>query len=346
MGDSHFASSIFPPHPSVFQGAIRGKIISEKCGFDAYQKQIDNITERGDLWESIGGPEGYGKLRIKGPIIAEKKEGIVKEFFPVPLDISMRLMEEPASLVQFDIEGFIPLKKVCPQDGKGNFIDKDTLVQYLKRQPISPEEKDIFWREERTGIKIGPYRTAEEGMLYTAEFIRMAKDMGFVLYVDGVDSLLLPEGLLALGGKARAAHYEKINNREEIIAKEEIKNSLMDCDGFKLYLATPAIFKGGWKPDFVGDDNKGNYNGLSFEFVTADLEKPLYIGGFDVRNKQPKPLRRAVPPGSVYYFKPMKRNTMKEIAEKVIETFHEKCISYFDHEIGFGLCFVGGWKYV
>jgi len=353
MGEAHLAKSVFPPGPSVFQGAIRSRIISDKCGFDKYNEQVKNCS---GLFKAIGGPDksgkqSYGKLRIKGPLIAKRDGGEIKEYFPRPLDINLSPVEKKLSRITFSSAGgsqdFIPLKtKKCEdEDEKKNgidkidFIEKEVLIRYLKRDDNNLsglENKEIFSTESRVGIQLGDTGTTKEGMFYTAGYIRLEKGFGFILYVSGVDDLLKESGMLALGGKRRAAFFEKKEDETIIIDGNEIEESLSECNGFKIYLATPAMFKKGWKPD-IGDE---------FELVTADIGKALYIGGFDVLNNRPKTLRRAVPAGSVYYFKPKNGQTMENIANKVIDMFHEKCISDYDSEIGFGLCFVGGWKYV
>lgn len=350
MGGSHIAKSLFPPGPGVFQGAIRSRIISDNGGFKDYK------NGKNDLLEAIGGPDSngkqsYGKLRIKGPIIAKKEESNYVEYFPLPLDISFAPAEDKPDRIKYDLENFRPLttrdKKKIDEDEINEteipeYIKKEELANYLKCELVDVKKlkKDnIHYPEDRVGIKLGDTGTAEEGMFYTAEYIRLEKGFGFTLYVSGVDRLLKDSGMLALGGKRRAAFFEKIAG-EKIVSNEQvddIRKVLKESDGFKLYLATPAIFKNGWKPEI---DNE-------FELVTADIGKAHYIGGFDVLNNRPKNLRRAVPAGSVYYYRLKNKEKMDENTAKVVlDMFHEKCISEYDKEIGNGLCFVGGWKYV
>jgi CRISPR-associated protein Cmr3 len=53
---------------------------------------------------------------------------------------------------------------------------------------------------------------------------------------------------------------------------------------------------------------------------------------------KPKPMYRAVPEGSVYYFKLLDNSE----EERVREAFHLKNISDINAEEGFGLALVGG----
>ena len=61
------------------------------------------------------------------------------------------------------------------------------------------------------------------------------------------------------------------------------------------------------------------------------------VGGFDIRNRRPKPTYYAVPQGSVYYFE-----LIEGKIEDVIEKIHGKSISEKYSEQGFGISFVGG----
>jgi len=80
----------------------------------------------------------------------------------------------------------------------------------------------------------------------------------------------------------------------------------------------------------------GKYSGLKLRLLTASIGKPLNIGGFDMKERKPKPMYKAVPAGSVYYF---------EITEgdiqKVFEIFNQKAISDLYPEQGFGMAYVG-----
>ena len=99
----------------------------------------------------------------------------------------------------------------------------------------------------------------------------------------------------------------------------------------KIYLATPAIFKNGSLPEFI---SKGSYEGIEFELLNMAIGKPIFIGGFDMKKRQPKPMKKAVPAGSVYY---LRSNKAQELASKL----HSKSISEINPEQGFGICYCG-----
>ena len=124
----------------------------------------------------------------------------------------------------------------------------------------------------------------------------MARPHGLSFLVE-FDGLGLPEkGLLKLGGEGKAVSYANINSLHEIVCPD-ISNQ------FKLVLTTPAFFKNGWLPSWIDEKTlQGELKGIKLKLLVAAVGKPQYIGGWDMKNNRPKPMRKAVPAGSVYYF--------------------------------------------
>ncbi|MCX8167342.1 MAG: type III-B CRISPR module-associated protein Cmr3, partial [Candidatus Micrarchaeota archaeon] len=67
------------------------------------------------------------------------------------------------------------------------------------------------------------------------------------------------------------------------------------------------------------------------------IGKPIRIGGWDMLNRSPKRMYKAIPAGSVYYFRVLNKCSWKDI----LDYFHFKNISDVEREKGFGLSFVG-----
>ena len=159
---------------------------------------------------------------------------------------------------------------------------------------------------------------------------------GFTLACDfeGVPSLR-NDGLLKLGGEGKTVRYENISlqmphDRESILEKIDESRKL------KLYFATPALFQNGWVPD--DDIIKGS--GYRLELLTASTGSPLLVGGWDMgKNKGKgghKPMLRAIPAGSVYYFQ------IKDGAPEYIFDSLNYCNFGQRSNEGFGLALVGG----
>ena len=165
--------------------------------------------------------------------------------------------------------------------------------------------------------------------------IRLKKDYCLLVKINEIDSM--PEkGLFTLGGEGKTVRFEKINNNP----LEDLENMNFELkDGiFKLYLATPAIFENGWLPRWINAETlEGEKDGIKLKLIACAIGKYLRIGGWDMAKNEPKPMYKAVPAGSVYYFKVLNGASSNDVKN----IFHFKNISDINPEEGFGLSCVG-----
>ncbi|MFZ5591434.1 MAG: type III-B CRISPR module-associated protein Cmr3 [Bacillota bacterium] len=232
---------------------------------------------------------------------------------------------------------------------ENGFLDKANLEQYLNATtPYAARSiSHSCINEPRTGIGLDhQMRRAREGMLYRLGMNRYV-DIRFLVECHGLwekeNRSVFP--LLRLGGEGKAAicrqEDEEIQNlhiEPPAWPDSDYVNSPAAQALFKLYLATPAIFQNGWLPGFIDPTTlQGTYCGINLQLVAAVVGKPLLISGFDMNHRCPKPLRRAVPAGSVYYF----QLTREQTWSRVIQNLHGRCISDERPQEGFGLCFIG-----
>ncbi|MCS7299876.1 MAG: type III-B CRISPR module-associated Cmr3 family protein, partial [Spirochaetia bacterium] len=95
-----------------------------------------------------------------------------------------------------------------------------------------------------------------------------------------------------------------------------------------------------WLPDGVNESTlEGSICGVRVELIYCVIGKYQRIGGWDMEKREPKPMKKAVPVGSVYYFKVLDNNVnFKYILEKI----HLKSLCKDElGKQGFGLCAVG-----
>jgi CRISPR-associated protein Cmr3 len=385
-GESFRAKSAFPPTPYPFVGAIRSRVLADVLpqvgsNLDAYREHITNRVNHQELNEIVtvlGDAEGYGKLEFRGPFLARQKPDKRYEFlFPAPLDLFEKQQLNPLDKLPSGVLFNPPAgstrsptllwsRESLGSELKDVFLSNQGLRRYLQGEIPREDErnKEFFWRELRVGIALKPgRRTVEEGMFYMPEMIRLADKTGFVLEVAGLSfantsiNYNFPrEGLLQLGGESRGAYYQTLEEGNPLGKLEELgaalEGQIQQTRRFKLYLASPAIFENGWLPDFIIDRAKleGRIEGLHVQLVAAAVGKPLPIGGWDLANKRPKTMYKAVPPGSVYFFELLEGDV-----QDAFNAFHFKCRLQQEAKdvklkelakIGFGLTFVGCWDYV
>lgn len=104
--------------------------------------------------------------------------------------------------------------------------------------------------------------------------------------------MICQKGLLRLGAENKLASFKELTRG--LITRPSIAFGT-DTD-FKIYIATPAIFINGYYPTEIFKKAK-----VEVELLTCAVGKYLNVGGFDMQKREPKPMQKAVPAGSVYY---------------------------------------------
>ncbi|MGF7396694.1 type III-B CRISPR module-associated protein Cmr3 [Thermoanaerobacterium thermosaccharolyticum] len=337
-GEDTWSDSFFPPYPSTVYGAVRSYLIFKNGTLEDFYN--------GKYRDIIGTQEEKGKIVIKGPFLAENG----KPIFKVPYDLVclkgdnetlhyLQFRKKPSLMISnYNLDNALLWRRegvVDNSEGWLNFIDfKEYLT--LKAEEFSYiESKSYFEEEDKIGINIDENtKSSKYGHLYRISMIRLKENAELIVEIEGIDSFD-EKGVLQLGGKARAAVFEK---GEDVF--NDLKNLKFNLnDGlFKIYLATPAIFKKGWLPYWINENTLiGEFKGIKLKLLACAIGKPIFIGGWDIAQGNSKPLNKAVPAGSVYYFEllnDMDLNTLKE-------AFHFKNISDEKAEEGFGLSFIG-----
>ena len=159
--------------------------------------------------------------------------------------------------------------------------------------------------------------------------MRRASDIQIIVNLSLPDeNLQYSATFLKLGGEGKVAVF---NDKVRKVGTE-IKKDTIDLKSniFKLYLSTPAIFKNGWKPNL-------DRLGIKAELIAAVVGKPLHVGGFDMMLKKAKPMLKAVPAGSVFYF------STEEPTEKLLDKLQGESVSDFLNEQGFGIAYIGNY---
>lgn len=359
-GEQSRATSLFPPTPRTMQGALRSARLGqsgESFDFRHWSQKLQN---------EIGQPNNFGALNLRGPVLAKRKNTnqAVQRFFPSPQDavkfkngwhiLAPQATSSCVTNWRGNLQPLLPPASSEPEKCEIGWICEDALLAYLqhdvsgfqnhskiKDKFLKPDE--LFKREARFGVQIDSHpKRRMEGNLYQIEFMRLREDVGLLVEVNGLS--LHQSGLLQLGGESRAARYESITANLDLPTDGRLSTSNQPLR-FKLYFATPAIFKQGWLPEAVmlqaSDDYIGNWQGLEVKLLAAALGRAQPIGGRDISQKdKQRIIQRAVPAGSVYFLEVL---DSYHNAQDVLTAFDGKCVSDVDAQIGFGLCYVGGW---
>lgn len=353
MGEDSWANTIFPPPPSVIYGALRS------CFF------ANNIDELGKANEEN---DPTKNLQIKG-IYFQDKEGNV--FLPLPRDCSQK-KDDPRKAVLLKktvLKGVIsscPTTHVLKAEGEVEsledcLITQTSLKEYLegnkkifsvKKSDLESKVKSISYdiielsekviSEPKVGIGLNRNTGAADtdaGKLYHIDLKRM-KDLSLLVEFE---ELNIPEtGLMKLGGEGKAIRYQEIDTKiTAIIPTVKLEGKIV-----KIYLSTPTIFKKGWLPSsfdektLEGELKPFNSKGgsVKVKLLTAAIGKCSSLGGFNIKERKPKPMYKVVPAGSVYYFEILDSKN----AQQVFDLVNKKAISEIYGKQGFGIAYVGG----
>lgn len=336
------ARSLPFPLPQTLAGAVRTRI---------------------GLARGLSFPEAAAQVRqigIHGPLLAECQGGNWHLMAPAPADAVLlgssgkpylyRLT--PLSLgegVQTNLpEGLHPVGIPRPDNkskplGMPRFWSWEALERWLQEPPpkaeTSPESLGHNGPEGevRTHLRINPAtQTADEGFLFQTsglEFVRKAGEsprrLALALWVEGA-----PSGVFPLGGERRLALWHS-QTLPQPRPPQGLLERLKQHRAARVILLTPAAFEEGFLPQ------GRSLRGASIEAVA--LGRAVVASGWDLERHRPKPSRRLVPAGSVYFVR------FPDWEEARIEAWLEEVWmqnlsdAEQDRLDGYGLAVVGCW---
>lgn len=353
------ANSMPFPYPSTVAGAVRTRSgTNPQTGFDT--SRVNELL---------------GKT-VHGPILVEldSESSITEHYFPAPADALLVEANDDQHIYRFalapitlseknftDLSGLFlvaPRRQIKNKPSKNapRFWKWSELVGWLleakdSSEPFDSQQLglDVLPLDRRTHVSIDPLIQASQGgaLFQTSglEFTRAVLDddhriknthsLGLALETDAA----LTPGMGFLGGERRVAQWQKTTNAMPNTDKlSDIKAQIKMDKRCRLFLATPAYFSKGHLPEYLE---------TKFGAKVVAVASPRYqtISGWDYSKPnggEPKPTRRLVPAGSVYFL------DLSEV--KDIDTFFDsvwlKTIS--DNEQfrrdGFGLALLGAWS--
>jgi len=362
-GSEHFTKSIFPPYPQTLYGALRTKAL-ETLGCDYEQFKNGNFVFRNqdslnkidldNIKKEIGTVEKPGDFILKGPFLLSKNTDI---YIKLPADVKnigddlVKKYEfmQPFNWSNFGVETDFELNnyphiitKEPLEDAEG-YIPLQKFTNYLLGKDIEDGDvkkaSDVYDFEIRTGIGIDPQKnTTEEGLLYAMGFVRLHKDFSLCAEIENL-SALPNSGIIKLGGANRICEYEELPDNPFHFykaEKENIKSIVKEAKKFKLVFLTPALFNNGWISDKFNNYELQEGN-VRIRLLTGVIGRAENISGWDLARNKPKPFKKLVPAGSVYYFE-LLQGDVGELFKK----FNFVNFSDENPNSGFGLSIIGG----
>ncbi|GIX05525.1 MAG: CRISPR-associated protein Cmr3 [Planctomycetaceae bacterium] len=158
----------------------------------------------------------------------------------------------------------------------------------------------------------------------------------------------IPEDLWQpVGGEQRLVRWRRETSAEMWHCPPALRTPLASARRVRMVLATPAIFRDGWKPGWLDAQGMGCPPGcgVRLKLVGVSIERWKAVSGWSLQplpgsNKPgPKPIRRTVPAGGVYFFE-VQEGDAASLAEMWLQSV---CDDDQERRDGFGLAVWGLW---
>lgn len=299
--------------------------------------------------------------QVAGPLLAElSPEGEIKGFFaPAPADAvifgekgSLQVHHlVPTSLLEGEKtnlpQGCMPLSFMGkpPQGKPSSTASPYWSWKAFERWLLDPT--DHAWNEAdgtegpvpspRMHVAVLPDRlTAADGQLFMTEGRNFQlADRRLALTLRAQKDEGVQDGLLTAGGERRISHLRPGATSWPLMPKDLATRIARD-KGCRLFLLTPGLFAEGWCPNL-------NHPKVKITLAGASLARPLTISGWDLKKRAPKPTRRSVPMGAVYFLRleGSEADIKAWVEEMWLKTISDDAQDCRD---GFGVAVLGTWK--
>ncbi|MGE5356834.1 MAG: type III-B CRISPR module-associated protein Cmr3 [Deltaproteobacteria bacterium] len=297
MEETSMTDSIFPPTPETIFSFLRS------CYFKTNMKDYSVFLKR-IIDKSITDPTINLKLNDCGLLMEDENK--IERIFPIPQDLMddksnnsircLKLKKTDELIISNYPENF-KYKLTYEGDHKIRDFDAATYITGLDMinyfncnyEDIKPVDlKKLIQIEPKIGIRRNR-NDLDDKLLYRLNMHRLqSKGHEISLYVD-FDGINFNIDINRLGGEGKLVFINKMDLENKINNRSGIEKDQI-C---RMYLASPMILKNDFS-DIMKDQA---------ELLTGVVGKKLFIGGWDAAMNKPKPTIKAIPAGSVFYFK-------------------------------------------
>ncbi len=312
--------TLFPPFAPTVVGTIRAALALSQGwnGRGVWAESLNPVLGNGF--------DDLGRLKFHGPFLVREDQWL----FPVPFHLlggatdtgaKTQLDWSPSAFLAPSLSGTVfesdlgPVRFPVPvrssgqrrqlKDPTGLWITAEGYNQILRgRMPNAStlSRPDHLWKtEQRVGLaRDHDRRAAEEGALYSPEYVRLQRGVELALMVEGIpENWVLPD-LIALGGESRMAHCD--SRADELPLPQMPVDMIRESNRFTVSLLSPLCLpkdSSGWlTPPMPGQCFPGLTGST---IVSACVGKPIHIGGWNSLNREPLPLTPCLPAGSTWF---------------------------------------------
>jgi CRISPR-associated protein Cmr3 len=298
--------SQFPPTPLTLTGAVRAGLA------------LSNGWSGRGSWGSLqsvvlgSGPENTAELFVRGPFLMKDDQLLM----PVSRHTIVRKANdrrifsllELADSAECDLDASVlPQRSASDREHAGwktvenGYLDcdaQDRIVVALPPNQIIPED-EVFRLEWRVGIaRNRETHTTGEGALYSSAYVRLPQGVALAAEVSGVPDDWKWPAMVPFGGEGRLGSITRIDRpRTAKLPRSDVSEIAVVC-------ATPLrlpLTDGSVRAPLPGNQFFESLGLSDIELISACIDRPLMIGGWDSLAPGPTPLRPCLAPGSVLF---------------------------------------------
>ena len=299
--------SLFPPHPPTLVGALRGAL-ARANGWDGVSRWTRAMCEvLGD------GPEDLGALSFDGPFLLRDGQPL----FRAPRHLLGASGEDrwcpsgylrPGCLVACDL-GYVRLPEF-PETGRDAGTLKAPDDEWLTAAGMNAALRGrlpgngavvssvrLWSMEPRVGLeREKDVRTAKEGMLYSSRHVRLQGTVSLGMRVSGLPANWKRppfRDLAPVGGERRVAELTTWSGDLHLDPPLDL---IRKTRRVSLFALSPLDLE---SKICLGQKSITGLEGI--RVVSACMERPQRVGGWDSLTHRPLALRSVLPPGSVLF---------------------------------------------
>ena len=367
------------PFPSVVAGSFRTALVKATAGDDFsgdVPTQLMKLAVHGLFPVSKVGGELY--LPAPNDCTWDEKAGEVHRALPTPLrpgegcDVPTGLLPvmhtaedgfKPKSIPQWwPLSKYVAWLTEPQMKYRSDFFNRSFL-----RAP-RPEERTQVAMSAETGA-------VEDGNLFTTTGLRLGhlprfnEATGEKRFAEKFAEIALTarvqtgernaselDFLHPLGGERRLVHWKAADHDAHWKCPDAVTTALGKANKVRMVLTTPAVFKHGWQPGWLNEKLEGSPPGASVQLklVGVSIQRWRAVSGWAMQPQRdpndatrwatnkpgPKPIKRLVPAGGVYFFEVIGSDNAAPLADRWL---HPVSNDEQDRLDGFGLATWGTW---
>lgn len=282
----------------------------------------------------LGSGEGCDVPDGLQPVMHAAKEGFKPKQIPQwwPLSKYIAWLTEPQVLSRSDFFNKSFLQAPRPEDR--------TQIE-MSAETGAVEEGNLF---TTTGLRLGhlPRFTPRSD---EKQFAERFTEITLTVRVETGERNARELNLLhPLGGERRLVHWKTSDHHGAFWkSPDDVTKALSKTNRVRMVLATPAVFKRGWKPAWLNEKLEGTPpdSSVKLKLVGASVQRWRAVSGWSLAPPRgPKPIKRLVPAGGVYFFEVVGAGNAAPLVDRWLQPVSDDPQDRLD---GFGLVTWGTW---